>query len=133
MLRALAFGFAVGAAVQAWRAWPPGSMVTADSLAVVFCAGLVAAYFAGKRAARGLGPVAVATASASAESHATNSVQLAVIVPGHGPNTVPNGVQVPTEAAQWFASTSTVPELTADALDGMDLAELLDERDTQTG
>jgi hypothetical protein len=127
MLKALSFGLGVGAAVQAWRAWPAQSLVTADSLALVFCVGLVASYFAGKLAGRGRSVSATATATAVSTAQANQSVQVAFIVPGQGPGAVPGGVQVPTEAAQWFDSTSTRPQLTADDLDGMDLGDLLEE------
>lgn len=130
MLKALAFGLGVGAGVQAWRNWPSTSLVTADAMAVVFVVGLLSAYFAGRF--RGRGNVsATATATAVAEAVATNTVNLAVVVPGGGAGAAASPFSVPSDAAPWIASTTTTPQLTGDQLEGMDLDELLDERDTQ--
>lgn len=120
MLGLLALGLGIGAGVQAWRGWPPTSPATPESLWLVFAVGLVAAYYAGRRRRGG---TAVATAVASAS--ASNSVQVAVIVPGQGASTSHLGASVPTASAPWLESTSTVPELTADSLEGMDLSDVV--------
>lgn len=129
MLKALTFGFGVGAAVQAWRNWPATALVTADSLALVFCAGLVAAYFAGRRTSRGTSSAsatATAVAASDATATASNQVNVAFFVPGAGAGSQTGGVSVPSDAAPWIASSTTTPQLTADHLEGMDLAEVLD-------
>lgn len=128
MLKALAFGLGVGAGVQAWRNWPANSLVTADSLAVVFCVGLVAAYFAGRARSRGhVSASATATAAAVSTSaaQATNSLNV-FIAPGMGAGSTPTVVSVPTEDAPWMTAPDTTPQLTVDQLEGMDLEDLAD-------
>src|SRR5690349_16630038 len=100
MLQGLMFGLGVGAGIQAWRNWPPQANVSADTLAVVFCGGLVVAYFAGRFASRGrASAVATATATATADSVASSNVNVAFFVPGHGAGSATGGVAVPTDAA----------------------------------
>ena len=80
MVQALWFGLGVGAAVQAWRQWPPDGPVTADGVAVVFVVGLVCAYLAG-RTRRGASATATATATATADASASaQSLQVVQVV-----------------------------------------------------
>lgn len=131
MLKAIAFGLAVGAAVQGFRNFPSDGPATPDAVGVLFVFGLLFAYLAG-RARRGTG-VAVAVASASAEAvaqaHAQQSVQVAIVVPGGGAHSA--GVRVPDESAApaWMGSTRPMVEL--DQLDGMDAGELIDSLDAE--
>lgn len=128
MFKALAFGLGVGAAIQAWRNWPATALVTADSLAFVFCLGLVAAYLGGRWSSRGSGgatAVAVASAEAASTSVASNNVNVAFVMPGHGAGSASSGVTVPTDSAPWIAS-STRPQLTSNDLEGFDPDELRD-------
>jgi hypothetical protein len=131
MLKAIAFGLAVGAGVQAWRAFPPSSPVTGDSVALVFVVGVVCAFLGGLWHGRGRHNV---SAHAHAEAHAiaANQVNLAVVVPGAGAGASVSPYAVPTDAAPWIASSSTVPALDGDQLEGFDLSEILEAQDSQT-
>lgn len=126
MLKAIAFGLATGAGIQAWRAWPAQHPVTGDSLAVVFIVGVICAYLGGRWHGRHGGAVAVAHAEAHATASAVNSVNVAVVMPGGGAGAVPGGFRVPTAGAvPWLDSTSTTPQLTADVLEGLDLSDVV--------
>lgn len=130
MLTGLAFGLGVGAAIQAWRNWPATANVTADSLALVFCLGMIAAYFAGRARGRGTSSAtASATAVAGSSSVASNSVNVAVVVPGAGAGSHAAHA-FPTDTAPWLTGTTRL-ELDSDSLEGMDLSEFV-ERDTET-
>lgn len=125
MLNALAFGLGFGAAVQAWRSWPPQAPVTADSLALVFCLGLVAAWLGG-RSRRGAAAVAVATADATAV--ATNTVQVAFFAPGSREDmTTGSGLRVPSEAAPWMGTRSDDPGALLASLDQEEVRSILEE------
>lgn len=129
MLQALAFGLGFGAAFQAWRNYPADGPVTASAAAVCIGLGVLCAYLGGRWHGRGRGSAhATATATASAQAAASNTVQVAVIVPGHGPSenrgVSDGGVQIPTERAPWLAGTHVRPEITADDLEGMELADI---------
>lgn len=123
MFKALAFGLGVGAAVQAFRNFPPDGPMQADSVAVVFLAGMVAAFFGGiSRRSVSATAVAAASAEASASAAATNTVNVAVVIPGRGAT---SGVTVPGEAGvSWQGERRAVASV--DDLDGADLSELLD-------
>lgn len=131
MLRALAFGLAVGAGVQAWRQWPPDGPTAASSGIVVMVAGIVMAYLAGRWHGRGNGG-ASATATAIATANAAsvgNTVQVYVAAPGGGVQPVTSVVgvaSVPSADAPWMTSEA-VAELDVSTLEGMDLAELLED------
>ena len=132
MLKALSFGLGLGAGVQAWRNWPATALVSGDALAVVFCVGLVAAYFAGRWSSRHRGASATAVAvsssesSAAAVSSASQHVNVAFVLPGAGAGQHAGGVAIPSESAPWIGSSSTAPALTSDHLEGFDLADILD-------
>jgi hypothetical protein len=126
VLRAIAFGLAVGAAIQAFRQWPADGPVTVDAAVAVFLVGLLAAYFGG-RARRGSAATATATAvsisEANANAQAHQSVQVAVVLPGAGAS--PHGIAVPGEgehAPLWWSTPRG--HLEVDQLDGMDAADL---------
>jgi len=124
----LALGLGVGVGVQSWRNFPADGPLSPDSAAFVCIVGLVLAYLAGRWRGRG-GAYASASASAVAVAEsvasASNTVNLAVVV---GEGARPSGVSQPSESAPWFVQGA--PErrqVTADELDGMDVAELLTE------
>lgn len=128
MLKALAFGLGIGAAIQAFRNVPPDGPLQADALAVLFIVGLAAAYGGGKHR-RGAGSVAVAHAEAHADatSVATNTVQVAVVVPGGGAGADSAGrIRIPSdkELPEWFGSGELRPVVSSDQLEGMDASEL---------
>lgn len=126
MLRAVAFGLAVGASVQAWRQWPPDGPVTADAAMVVFLFGLLAAYLGGLWGGRGRGGArATATATASAEATAAafgNAVNVAVFTADPAR---PTAFRVPDESVSWIEGQRR--QLEADELDGLDLFDLYGE------
>lgn len=127
MLRALAFGFGVGAAVQGFRQWPADGPVTMSSAVVVFLLGLVVAYFGGaRRRGGGASAVAVAAAAAEANASAVQSVTLVVQQPG---NAAVGGIRVPDETVAWFGGERAA--ITADDLDGLDIAEVIEEGERQ--
>lgn len=128
MLKAIAFGLAAGAGLQAWRAYPPSSPLTGDSLAVVFAVGVLCAYLGGRWHGRGR-TSAVAVAQAEATAVASNHVNVAVVVPGAGAGASVSPYAVPTESAPWVTTPISIPELTADQLEGMDLSELVEEHE----
>lgn len=127
MLNGIAFGLAVGAGIQAWRAWPAGQTVTADGMFLVFVIGLLCAYLGGRWHGTGRGAFAMATATATATAQANNvnTVQLAVLVPGAS-GARPEGMGVPSESAPWMVGATERHQLDVDDIDGMDLAELFD-------
>lgn len=135
MLYVIVLGLAGGAAVQAWRAWPAQSVVGPEPLAVVFCAGLVLAYYAGRRSMRGRGnATATAIASSTADAVATNSTQINLAVfatADDSDRAAYGGVRVPTSAAPWMSSAPTAPRIELDQLEGQDLDDLLDARDSE--
>lgn len=127
MLKAIAFGLAVGAGVQGFRNWPADGPVTTDTAVWLFIGGLCAAYLGG-RARRG--PTATANASAHAEATAVASNTVNVFtVAAAGPSTVPGGVLIPSEHAPWMGEAR--PALTLDQVDGMEVSEILDSRDQE--
>jgi hypothetical protein len=123
-MKVLAFGLGLGAGIQAFRAWPPDAPVGMESAVVCFIVGLIAAYVAG-RARRPAGGIAVATAEATAT--ASNTVQLAVVVPGQGAGQVGahGGISVPTESAPWLGAVHSAPSL--DQLDGADMRDVMEQ------
>ena len=129
MFKFLALGLGVGVGVQSWRNFPADGPLSPDSAAFVFIVGLVFAYLAGRWRGRG-GAYASASASAVAVAEsvasASNSLNLSLVMLGEGAR--PSGVSQPSESAPWFVQGA--PErrqVTADELDGMDVAELLTE------
>lgn len=127
MFKAIAFGLGVGAGIQAWRNFPPDGPVTASSLALVFAVGILCAFFGGLWSSRGRGGAhAMASASAEAVASAVNSntVQLAVVMPGAGARA--SGVSLPSDQAPWMVGASERPQITLDDLDGLDPAELFE-------
>lgn len=126
MLKAIAFGLACGAGIQAWRAWPPDGPVTADGAAVVLVLGVLCAYLGGRWHGRGTGKAtAVAVASAEATATAVQSVNL--IIGDTAARAA--GIRVPTEEVSWFDGQRVIAS--ADDFDGFDLTELreLEEHD----
>lgn len=123
MLQALAFGLGVGAAIQAWRNFPPDTTVNADTLAWLFVIGLAVAWLSGRWSSHGK---ASAWASAHAEASATSAstsavhVQLLNVVPGQGAR--PDSLRVPSETVAWLDGDR--PAITQDDLEGCDLSEL---------
>ena len=129
MLRAVAFGLAAGAGVQAWRQWPADGPVTSDSGILVMVVGIAAAYLAGLwkgRPHRSAYAAARAEAHAEATANAHQSVNVAVVVPGQGASAGGSqgdgSVMVPLESASWIGGS--LRHVEADELDGMDFAEL---------
>lgn len=125
MLAVIAFGLAAGAALQAWRNFPPDGPMQSESLALLFVVGVVCAYLGG-RSRRPSTQVAIAQAAAFAEAKAenTNTVNLAVVLPGGGAR--PHGVVVPDmDDMPWMVGER--PQLDAGQLDGMDLAEFAED------
>lgn len=128
MLKAIAFGLAIGAGIQALRAWPTSEPATPSAMALVLIVGVLCAFFGGKWAGRGKGAVAVASAHAEATAVAANQVNLLLNV--GGPEGA-GGRHVRLDEAPWFRGVEARPDLDelAAAMDGIDLAELLDERE----
>jgi len=127
--RLIAFGLAAGAGLQAWRNFPPNGPATGDALAVVFALGVVLAYVAGRVRGRGrtvssATSTAVAAAAATAESTAVQHVSLAVNLAGMPARESAATVAYPSDAAPWFAGQRAA--ITADDLDGLDAAELIE-------
>lgn len=124
MLKFLSLGLGVGAAIQAFRNFPPDGPLTPDMAYLLFGIGLLSAYYGGKWRGRGRYNLATATASAAARSDAaataSNQVNVAVIVPGQGAGS--RGVTVPSESAQWFDGQRA--QITSDELDGMTASDL---------
>jgi hypothetical protein len=133
-VKPILFGFAAGAAIQAWRQFPPDGPLQPDSAVVIFLAGLVLAYCVGRFRGRGASASASATAIASASADATSvasnqtHVQVAFFTGGQGAGQQPAlsagavpGVVVPDEVA-WRGPAR--PALSADELDGADLSDL---------
>lgn len=134
MLKLILVGIVAGITVQAFRNFPPDGPVTPSSAVLVALLGMLAAYGVG-RGRRRWGSVAVASASASAESTALAAARadqrMAVII-NTGPGAHPVGVQLPNEdTAPWLVGASDRREVTADDVDGMDLAELMEGRDQE--
>lgn len=137
MWAAIAFGLAAGAGFQAWRNYPAERTPTADAMLLVFLAGLLAAYLAG-RGRRRWGAQASATAVASAEadatatSDATASQALQVNIWQPNPTNsrpVESGIAVPDpERLNWIAHRQ---QLSHDDVEGMDLSELLEAEPTE--
>lgn len=120
MLKALAAGLGIGAGIQAFRAWPPDGPVTMDAAAIVFAVGLIAAYLGGRWHGRGHATaVAVASAEATATAAAVQSVNI-VLADRPAPP-----VRVPSDTAPWLAGER--PQITADDLDGLDVAEIIEQ------
>lgn len=124
-MRAVAFGLAVGAGIQAWRQWPADGPVTATAVFVVFVVGLVCAFLGGLWGGRGRAASATAVAVASADATAVASggaatVNLYVASPAAEP-VRPVGVQVPSESVAWLEGPR--PSIEADDLDGFDLLD----------
>lgn len=118
-------GIGAGAAVQAWRDFPPDGTVSRDMAMVVSVAGIAAAYYAGRWRSRGGSAVAVASAQATAVSESTstavNTVNVAVLVPQAAPA---RGVRFPGDAAPWMGPQIVAGDV--DQLEGMDPAEVAD-------
>jgi len=131
MLRAIAFGLAVGAGVQAWRNFPPDGPVTASSGILVSILGVLFAFLGGLWASRGRSSAtatAVASAEATATANAAQTVNVAVFTTGQGAgaaSSAPVGVRLPADDAAWFGEQR--PQLEAGQLDGMDLRDLYDD------
>lgn len=128
MLKALAFGVATGAAIQAWRNFPPDGPATQQTVASVVILGVLCAYLAGRWHGRGRSSAsatatATATAVASSVAQAHQTVNVAVVMPGGGAR--PMGVTSPGGAMPWLDDAPR-REVTADDLDGLDMAEFLD-------
>jgi hypothetical protein len=134
--RLLALGLGFGAAFQAWRNYPPDGPTSGDMLAVVFVAGLVAAFLGGLWFGRGGRTTAVAVATAEAHAAATagaaahNQVQVINVLPRDAAEQAGagTGIRVPSDSAPWISSR---PSLQLDQLDGMDVAELLEDASTE--
>jgi len=127
MFKVIAFGLAVGAAVQGFRQWPADGPVSSDAVVVLFLLGLVAAFLGGLWHGRGARGGATAVASARATSTSTssaasvgNSVNVALIVPGGGAHA--RGMSVPGESVPWMKATSG--PVTLDELSGLDSEEV---------
>jgi len=127
VLRAIAFGLATGAGIQAFRNFPADGPVSMRSAALVLVVGVVFAFLGGLWGGRGRGPVtAVAVAQAEATATATNNVQVAVVLPGG--RRAGEGVRVPDPASvTWIEGERRQVE--ASELDGIDLSELLGHED----
>lgn len=123
----IAFGLAVGAGVQAFRAWPPLHPVTTDAAVLVLIIAILCAYLGGRWHGSGR-PMAVAMASAEATAVASaqQSVQVAVVMPGGGAGGTVGGVRVPADDVAWFASEQR-HALTESDLEGVDLSDLFQE------
>lgn len=120
------FGIFAGAGFQSWRQYPPDGPVTASSLLLIAVVAALVAYLVGRRSARGV--TATATAVATSTATAANTVQLAIINTDRGGSErQADVVQFPSEAAAWFASTTTSPALEVDGLELSELVEDLDE------
>lgn len=129
MVAAIAFGLAVGAGVEAWRALPADGPVSADSAAVVLVLGVLLAYLGGRWGGRGRGgAVAVATARAEASAVASQQVNVAVVVPGAGAGaqTAGGGVLLPSGSLPWLDETRASAGELLDGADVRDIAEVLD-------
>lgn len=132
MLKAIAFGLAAGAAIEAWRAIPPDGPVSAKSAALVLVVAVLCAYLGGRWRGRGRGgATAIATARAEASAIATQQVNVAVVVPGAGAgatgrHAAAGGVLVPSETVPWLAEARPAPGDLFDGADLRDLAEVLD-------
>lgn len=129
MRKIFAFGAGFGAAVQAWRQWPPDHAPSVWPAVVVFIAAVACAYYGG-RSRRGSVAIASATAVAVSESNAAahaqgGNVQVLVVAPGGG--AAAQGVSFPDESVAWLGPAHR--GLDADELDGADLAELLEPSD----
>lgn len=128
MFRVLAFGAAFGAAVQAWRAWPPDGPVTAVPAVVLFVLAVCCAYLAGLWRSRGRATAtatATAVASSVSDAHASNTVNVAVLVPRSA------GADAQAlDSAPWFAGQR--PAITADDLDGISLEDVMGNSETST-
>jgi len=105
---------ALGAGIQAFRQWPPSGPVSVWPAVVIFLAGLLAAFFAG-RAFRRPGGNATAVAVASAEASG-NILNVQVFAPGQHKGERDFGLvaSAPDPArVEWLDYGQ--PELTADA------------------
>lgn len=127
MIKAVCFGIGAGAGIQLWRQWPPDGPGSARAVIVGSILVAVLAYVAG-RLRRGGNATATAVAVANATSHATaqQTVQIAVVTPGNGAR--PYAMRVPTEQAPWLGGLHRAT--TPDELDGQDVGELMESRDT---
>jgi hypothetical protein len=126
VIRVIVFGVAAGAGFQAWRHYPSEGPSSQEGLFVVLVGAVVLAFLVGLGIRRARGPVAIAQAAAYAQASAVssgNTVNLAVVVPGQG--AAPVGVAVPDESMPWFQGQRT--QLSLDQLEGLDVAELLEE------
>lgn len=131
MLRVIAFGLAAGAAIQAWRNFPPDGPLTSNSLAVAFIVGLVAAFLSGWfmgrpwRAANATAVAsAVAEARAAAASQSNASVQVLINnARDQAGAEAQGGVRVPEPGAvSWMAERPLIASV--EDVDGMDLSDL---------
>lgn len=132
MLRAIAFGAACGAGIQAWRAWPADGPVSAAPAAVLFAVAVVCAYLGGRWRSRGrvsATAVAHAVASSSADAVASNTVNVAVVLPGAGTAGAGSGLYE-LEQAPWFGGQRAA--ITSDDLDGMSLEDVMDTSEAET-
>lgn len=130
-MKVLAFGLCAGAGFQAWRNIPPDGPGSTDAAFLVLLVAVLAAFAAGYtlgRPYRGASATATAVAAAEASSAAQSVVNL-VVMPGQGAGDAPMPVCVPTEALPWMGAQRV--QVSADDLDGLDVAELLSESDTE--
>jgi hypothetical protein len=124
MSGALALGLGVGAGVQAFRQWPPDGPLSTNAVTVLFIAGLLAAYFGGRRRS-GSTAVAVATATASSAAEASNVVNVQLFSPGAVPERSILDVRVPEPGTVAWLDAPTAAALEPDVvLDGMSLEDL---------
>lgn len=137
MLKLIVVGLVAGIALQAFRNFPPDGPVTPNAAVLIALLGMLAAYGVG-RGRRRFGSVAVASASASSEStalaaaRADQRLAVQLIVNNGETGARPVGVQLPDEkTAPWLMGATDRPQLSADQVDGMDLAELMEERDRE--
>lgn len=129
MGRALIFGLAAGAGLQAWRHWPADGPLTANGVYLLFLVGLLTAYLSGRWHGRGRPAFvqAVAEARATAISGAQSNVNVAVVVPGSGAGSqvgMVGGARVPDQSVSWLGSSRV--ELTENDFDGMDVQEFME-------
>lgn len=153
MFKFMAFGIAAGAGFQAWRNYPADGPTDTDMLWVVLVAGMLAAYLGGRwhgHARGGATAVAVATAEATATAGAAahNQVQVINVVPRVGVEHYDDeglvwqkdtkgrpiydrrtGIGVPSDNAPWMDGGR--PALELDQLDGVELTELLEDREVE--
>lgn len=130
-MKLLAFGLCAGAGFQAWRNIPPDGPGSTDAAFLVLFVATLAAFAAGYRLGRPYRVSATATAVASADASAASqsTVNLAVVMPGAGAGSAPMRVAVPTSALPWMGEDR--PQLSADDFDGAEVAELLQDSDTE--